>query len=153
MMPALQKAIRRSAGPLAVSVALLALPGCGGVDGVELNGKVFEAVGLTGALGGKKEEPKTEVRSPLVLPPSSERLPEPGENSAPAPVQTAQAWPNDPDKQRAANAAAKKQAQADYCKDGNWKEKALADDLALAKGPNGSCGSIFSTISKTLFGE
>jgi hypothetical protein len=153
MTPALQKAIRRSASLLAVGAALLALPGCGGIDGVELNGKVFEAVGLTGALSGKKAEPKTEVRSPLVLPPATERLPEPGENGAPAPIQTAQAWPNDPDKQRAANEAAKKQAQAQYCKDGNWKEKAMGDDLAATSGPNGSCGSIFSVIGKTLFGE
>jgi hypothetical protein len=152
MMPVLQRAMR-SAGRLAVGVALLALPGCGGIDGVELNGKVFDAVGLTGALGGKKAEPKTEVRSPLVLPPAAERLPEPGENGAVAPVQTAEAWPNDPDKQRAASETAKKQAQADYCRDGNWKEKALADDLALSKGPSGSCGSIFSTISKALVGE
>lgn len=151
MTPGLQKA-KRSAGRLAVGLVLLGLPGCGGLDGVEFNGKVFDAVGLTGALG-KKEEPKTEPRAPLVLPPASERLPEPGENTAAAPVQTAEAWPNDPDKQRQANEAAKKQAQAEYCRDGNWKEKAMGDDLASAKGPEGSCGSIFSAVSKTLFGE
>jgi hypothetical protein len=109
-------------------------------------------VGLTGALG-KKEEPKAEQRAPLVLPPSSEKLPEPGELAPAGPVQTAQAWPNDPDKQRAASEAAKKQAQAEYCRDGNWKEKALGDELAAARGPSGSCGSIFSALSKTLFGE
>src|SRR5690606_15890996 len=83
MTPALQKA-KRTAMNLAAGLALLALPGCGGVDGVEFNGKVFEAVGLTGALG-KKEEPKTEPRAPLVLPPSTERLPEPGQGGASAP--------------------------------------------------------------------
>ena len=151
MTSGLQKA-KRAVACLAVGVALLGLPGCGGVDGVEFNGKVFDAVGLTGALG-KKEEPKTEPRAPLVLPRSTERLPEPGEGSPVAPVQTAEAWPNDPDKQRQSNEAAKKQAQADYCRDGNWKEKAMGDDLAMAKGPEGSCGSIFSAISKSLFGE
>jgi len=152
MMPGFQTA-KRTAVHAAVSFALLALPGCGGVDGVEFNGKVFDAVGLTGALG-KKEEPKTEQRAPLVLPPATERLPEPGEGGGPAaPVQTAQAWPNDPDRQRAEGAAAKKRAQDEYCRDGNWKEKAMGDDLAMSKGPNGSCGSIFSAISKTLFGE
>ncbi|MEZ5817986.1 MAG: hypothetical protein R3D44_12975 [Hyphomicrobiaceae bacterium] len=151
MTSPMQKA-KRSAGRLVLGVALLALPGCGGVDGVELNGKIFDAVGLTGSLG-KRAEPKTEQRAPLVLPPSSEQLPEPGTVAATEPVRTAQAWPNDPDKQRAASEASKKQAQADYCRDGNWKEKAMGDDLAAAKGPSGSCGSIFSALSKTLFGE
>jgi len=151
MTSGLQKA-KRSGRRLAVGIVLLALPGCGGIDGVEFNGKVFDAVGLTGALG-KKEEPRTEPRAPLVLPPATERLPEPGESAGPAPVQTAQAWPNDPDKQRAANETAKKQAQAEYCRDGNWKEKAMGDDMAMAKGPSGSCGSIFTAISKTLLGE
>jgi len=132
---------------------LLALPGCGGgLDGVEFQGKVFDAVGLTGALG-KKEEPKTEARAPLVLPPTKERLPEPGEVRSVAAAQPAEAWPNDPDKRRAESEASKKQARAEYCKDGNWKEKALGDDLALSNAPGGSCGSIFSTISKTILGE
>ncbi|MGE0767376.1 MAG: hypothetical protein AB7L90_12990 [Hyphomicrobiaceae bacterium] len=154
MTPGLQRA-KRSVGRLVVGIALLALPGCGGIDGVELNGKVFEAVGLTGALGGKKSEPKTEQRAPLVLPPSTERLPEPGESVAPpAPVQTAQAaWPNDPDKQRVASESAKNKAQADYCRDGNWKERAMGDDLAASQGPNGSCGSLFSVLGKQLFGD
>jgi hypothetical protein len=150
MTPGFLKA-KRSGCRLAVGLALLALPGCGGVDGVELNGKVFDAVGLTGALG-KKEEPRTEPRAPLVLPPTADRLPEPGEGGAPAPVQTAEAWPNDPDKRRAQGEAAKKQAQAEYCRDGNWKEKALVDDLALSK-EGASCGSIFTALGKTLFGE
>ncbi|MGD9803022.1 MAG: hypothetical protein AB7E81_12330 [Hyphomicrobiaceae bacterium] len=151
MTPGLQKA-KRSAGRLVLGLALLTLPGCGGIEGVELNGKLFDAVGLTGAIGGKKEEPKTEPRSPLVLPPTAERLPEPGENGAAAPVQTAQAWPNDPDKQRADKETAKKQAQAEYCRDGSWKEKAMGDDLSV-QGPEGTCGSIFSAVSKTLFGD
>ncbi len=152
MTPRFHK-VRRPCCLLAVGLALLSLPGCaGGLDGVEFNGKVFDAVGLTGALG-KKQEPKTEPRSPLVLPPSSERLPEPGQGDAPPPMQTAQAWPNDPDKQKAADGAAKKKAQDDYCRDGNWKEKALGDDMAAKNGPNGSCGSLFSTISKTILGE
>lgn len=151
MTPGLQKA-KRSIGRLAVGLALLALPGCGGVDGVEFNGKIFDAVGLTGALG-KKEEPKVAQRAPLVLPPTTERLPEPGENPGAAPVQTAQAWPNDPDKQRASDADAKKKAQTAYCKDGNWKEKAMGDEEAAAMGPNGSCGNFFTALNKSLFGE
>lgn len=143
---------RRLIGPAVVSIALLGLPGCGGVDGIEFNGKIFEAVGLTGALGGKREEPKTDPRAPLVLPPASERLPAPGEMAVAAPQQPDAAWPNDPDKRKASAAAAKKQAQAERCGDGAWKEKAMKDELAMAKAQD-DCGSIFSVMSKTLFGE
>ena len=138
----------------AVALALLALPGCGGLDGVELNGKIFEAAGLTGALGGKKVEPATEARAPLVLPPAAERLPEPGAYAAAAPVASDASWPNDPDKKKAASDAAQKQAQDQYCKDGNWKEKAMRDEIKATSGPSGSCtGNIFSILGKGLFGE
>lgn len=150
-MPLAQRIARRLLGPVLVTTALLGLPGCGGLDGVEFNGKLFEAVGLTGALGAKREEPRTEPRAPLVLPPASERLPAPGELAA-APQQPDAAWPNDPDKRKAAAAAAKKQAQAERCGDGAWKEKAMKDELAMAKVQD-DCGSIFSVMSKTLFGE
>lgn len=151
MTQALRRA-RRLIAPALVSVALLGLAGCGGLDGVEFNGKIFEAAGLTGALGGKREEPKTEPRAPLVLPPAKERLPEPGElAAAPAAAQPDPAWPNDPDKRKAANSAAQKQAQAEYCRDGNWKDKAMQDDIRAASAPN--CGSIFSILGKSLFGE
>jgi hypothetical protein len=143
---------RRRVGPFVVVIALLGLPGCGGIDGVEFNGKIFDAVGLTGALG-KREEPKTEARAPLVLPPPRERLPAPGEMAAVAPQQPDASWPNDPDKTKQSKEAAKKQAQDDYCRDGNWKEKAMKDEVAAAHGPSGSCGSLFSVLSKTLFGN
>jgi hypothetical protein len=142
---------KRRIGPLVVTMALLGLPGCGGIDGVDFNGKIFDAVGLTGALG-KREEPKTEPRAPLVLPPSGEQLRAPGELAA-APVQQADAaWPVDPDKTKAQKESAKKQAQAEYCRDGNWKEKAMKDEIGAAQGPAGNCASIFSVLSKTLFG-
>lgn len=154
MTNALERARKLSAGA-ALCLSLAALPGCGGFDGVELNGKVFEAVGLTGALGGKKAEPKTEARAPLVLPPQSERLPEPGSLAAAAPTGSVPdpAWPNDPDKRKASSETAKKQAQTQYCQDGNWKERAMRDEVGAAHGPQGSCGNIFSVLGKSLFGE
>jgi|LNFM01.1.fsa_nt_gb hypothetical protein len=140
-------------GRATVVVAMLALTGCGGVDGVELNGKVFEAVGLTGALG-KKAEPQTEARAPLVLPPSKDQLPEPGSlAAAPAPTPDP-AWPNDPDKTRAAQASAQSAAQKQFCRDGNWKEKAMGDEMAAAQGPAGTCtNSIFSVVGPSIFGN
>lgn len=153
--PARRSRPRKLLGGLVVIGALAGLTGCGGVDGVELNGKLFEAVGMTGSLGGKKVEPKTEARAPLVLPPPSQSLTEPGSLAASAPIpQANQAWPNDPDKGKASKDEAIKQAQAAHCKDGNWKEKALGDEAKAANGPAGSCtGNIFSIIGKSLTGE
>lgn len=146
--------LRKMLGQVAVIVAVSGLAGCGGVDGVELNGKIFEAVGLTGSLG-KKTEPKTEARAPLVLPPATERLPEPGSLAAGAPIpQADQAWPNDPDKGKASKEEALKQAQAAYCRDGNWKDKAQGNDHKAGQGPAGSCtGNIFSIVGKSILGE
>lgn len=137
-------------GPVAVLVVALGLPGCGGIDGVEFNGKIFEAVGMTGALG-KREEPKTEARAPLVLPPPREQLRAPGELAA-APQQPDTAWPNDPDKAKVAKASAEQKAQADYCRDGSWKDRAMREDDKAAVA-QAKCGNLFSVLSKTLFGE
>ncbi len=142
---------KRRIGPVVVVAALLGLTGCGGFDGVDFNGKVFDAVGLTGAVG-KRAEPKTEARAPLVLPPASERLPAPGEMAAVAPQQPDTAWPNDPDKGKASKADAQKQAQAEYCRDGNWKEKAMRED-EKASAAQAKCGSLFSVLGKSIFGD
>jgi len=149
MAHTLQQAKRRI-GPVVVVAALLGLPGCGGLDGVDFNGKIFDAVGLTGALG-KRPEPKTEARAPLVIPPASERLPAPGEMAAVAPPADA-SWPNDPDKGKASKEEAQKKAQADYCRDGNWKDKAMRND-EKAEAAQAQCGSLFSVLGKQLFGD
>lgn len=148
--------MRKLLGGLAIAAVLTGLPGCGGVDGVELNGKLFEAVGLAGNLGGKKSEPRTEARAPLVLPPpTTQSLAEPGRLAAGAPIPAAdQAWPNDPEKGKAQKEEALKQAQEAYCRDGNWKDKALNNDGKAANGPAGSCtGNIFSIVGKSILGE
>ena len=136
--------------------SLLGLAGCGGIDGVEFQGKMFDAVGLTGALG-PKAEPKTEARAPLVLPPSGRSLPEPGSLAAAEPAAAPlanPAWPQDPDQTKHANADAKQKAQDAFCKDGNWREKAMKDEMGADAGPNGRCtGSLFSVLGKQLFGE
>ena len=130
-----------------VAVALsgaLALTGCAAGD-VELNGKIFDALGVSAAAQKPAREPKVAARAPLVLPPSAERLPDPDA----APVTTAAvdpAWPVDPDQKRVGTASAALKKQTEFCRDGNWKEKAMRDDIAAAKGPAGNCndGSIFS---------
>lgn len=169
MLPSPTSGRARKAGTfLAARTACLllagALSGCGGFDGVELNGKIFEAVGLSGDSFGKKSEPKTEARAPLVLPPDTKRLPEPGDGQ-PAYVQAPAgqivtgsigndpaSWPKDREKIKQAEAADKARAKDLACnKDGNWKEKATKDERALNSESNCQ-GSLFSVIGKNLFG-
>ncbi|MFV0296986.1 MAG: hypothetical protein ACK5JT_12805 [Hyphomicrobiaceae bacterium] len=151
-----RKSVRVLACQLVVAAGVIGLGGCsGGPDGIELEGKVFDAVGLTSALG-PKVEPKAPERAPLVLPPPGQQLSQPG-TVASAPVESAAtdpAWPNDPDKNKVASASKAKAEQDAYCKDGNWKDKALGDDFSGNDGPHGSCTqSIFGSFSKSLFGE
>jgi hypothetical protein len=94
--------------------ALLSLAGCSGSDsGVELNGKIFDAVGMSG--GSKsRSEPKLAERAPLVPPPKVAALPVPDSGQG---TSGHMAWPNDPDRQRSAAAANSKQALDKKCKD------------------------------------
>jgi hypothetical protein len=135
----------------AIATLAVALTGCGGVDGVELNGKIFDALGVSTSSLGPRPEPKLEQRSPLVLPPDPNKLPEPGGGQAPAVADAS--WPKDRDQLKKASADEAQRKQEEYCRDGNWKEKAMKDEAAAqAGGPYGSCGSVFSVLSKTLFG-
>jgi len=145
------KPVRVCAAIATLGVLSLSLGGCGGVDGVQFEGKVFEAVGLSGDAFSKRPEPKTQPRAPLVLPPDTKRLPEPG--SAPQTVAADQQWPVDVDAKRAASADALKAAQKKYCEDGNWKDKAHRKEIEAAQGPAGSChGSAFDILTKGLTG-
>src|SRR5262245_1730753 len=64
-------------------LAALALSACGGVDGIQLEGKVFDWMGVSAsALDNRTREPKLADRAPLVVPPSTTKLPEPGSGKA-----------------------------------------------------------------------
>jgi hypothetical protein len=90
------------------------LSGCSGADsGVELNGKVFDTLGLSGA-AKKASEPKLAERAPLVPPPRTDALPAPGSAQADA---GHMAWPDDPDRRKAAAAAVQSKAANKYCTD------------------------------------
>lgn len=136
---------------LGVAIACAMAIGLSACGGVELNGKIFDALGVSTASLGPRPEPKVERRSPIVLPPDPNKLPEPGS----VPVATAnanQSWPVDRDQKKIADAAEAKRKQEEHCRDGNWKEKAMQDEVAASQGPSGGCGSIFNAISKNLFG-
>jgi hypothetical protein len=92
----------------AALVASLSISGCGGI---EFQGKLFEAAGLsTGST--RREEPILESRGPLVPPPRTGALPEPG--SAPPP-QGHMAWPDDPDRKKVAARQYEQQKQKELC--------------------------------------
>ncbi len=131
--------------------ATLSLTGCGGVDGVELQGGVFDAMGLSGSDKPKLAETKVEARPGLVLPPSPDRLPAPVTGSI-APAPQGEAWPVDPEDR-------KQQARADldnrhraFC------ERAIQDarmrgESGVIMGPAGNCQpGLFGSLTKNLTG-
>ena len=103
---------------------------------VELNGKVFDMMGITSS--GAKTTPNTTARAPLVLPPDGKKLPVPGQR----PGQSVDlAWPDDPDAQkiRLAKQAAKKKEQD--CSGGDFKKIKGIDDIEKMIDPLKDCRS------------
>ena len=137
---------RRFKSGLAITISAAALLG-GCADGVEINSRLLDSVGLSTAALSARPEPRLAPRAPLVIPPSTQKLPEPGTAPPPSPDVAANgAWPKDKDLERAASAREKEVQQAQYCRDGNWKERALDNDLGGTQGPQGTCGTIFSVM-------
>jgi hypothetical protein len=129
----------------------LLLTGCGGFDGVQLNGKVFDAVGLNGD-STPKGDPKMATRQPLVVPPGLEALPPPGSGKV---EQPSLAEIQDPDKKIKVSQADLEKQQADYCKK-NYDEAQFHGDSSAdsASGPLGSCHpSIFNAVKKWTTGS
>ncbi len=126
--------------------SMLLLSGC--AEGVELNGKVFDWMGISpAAQEANRREPTLAERAPLVVPPNSGRLPEPGSENAPAPSQTA--WPDDPEQRKVRQAQERERLHMAYCRgDLNWKERAFSKDGAAApRSPYGPCPSIFGGVT------
>jgi hypothetical protein len=102
----------RAFGLAAALASALLLGGCGGV---ELQGKVFDYMGLSG--DGTKADPRMSERAPLVVPPNLKTLPAPG--TGPAVATARPDWPVDPEREQKravdekAAAEAKAEAEAD----------------------------------------
>ena len=81
----------RAALLAAAFAAALALGGCGGV---EFQGKIFDYMGVS----GERKEPDVRMseRPPLLLPPDTKALPQPGSGVATATAR--QDWPQNPEK-------------------------------------------------------
>lgn len=127
--------------------ASFALYGCGAVDGVDLNGRVFDWMGVSESAQAKnKTEPKVAERAPLVVPPNMARLPEPGSNqggnieTAAVQAQGQVAWPNDPDRRKALAAAEREKIHREYCTgERTWKERAMNPNADTSRSPYGPC--------------
>ncbi|MBX9588480.1 MAG: hypothetical protein K2X43_04190 [Hyphomonadaceae bacterium] len=116
----------------------LALSACGGVDGIELNGKVFDWMGISAA-SQQRTEPKMADRAPLVVPPSVTRLPEPGSGQASSEDVAAL---NDPELRKVAAAKERERLHQAYCRgEIQWKDKAFnSRDASANRSPYGPCG-------------
>lgn len=138
----------RLAFATAAAVACLGLSGCGAGD-VELNGKIFDALGVSSATQQKSGDPKVAARNGLVMPPSTGSLPEPGSGVAPA-AEADIAFINDPDRKRSMDQNELARRQAEYCKVNYEQPKARGDHAAdSAVGPAGPCrGSILTSMKK-----
>ena len=120
--------------------AALALSAC--ADGVELNGKVFDAMGVSTASLKKSGTPKVAERQALVLPPDPSRLPEPGSGSRDAQLSGANdALPLDADDKKKLAQSDLERQQAEYCKKNYDTAKALGMKVEanMARGPLGPC--------------
>lgn len=138
----------------AVAVAL-ALGGCSSGD-FELNGKIFDALGVSSASQSTRKEPRMAARPGLVLPPNPEALPDPSAVPVPVVALDNPSWPKDPDDARRDAASDSARKQEEFCKkDGNWREKSMRDEVASTSGPGGNCsGNIFSAIfGKAVSGD
>ncbi len=124
------------------------LAGCGS-DDIAFNGGVFDAIGLNDTK--KSGDPKLAERAPLVVPPSLDRLPAPGE--APQPAQIADI--KDPDAQKKLSQAELEAKQAEYCKVNYDQAIAHGDEAtaANAEGPMGPCRKSVLTAIKKWNGE
>jgi hypothetical protein len=124
--------------------------GCAEGLGFDLNGKVFDWMGISAsALQQKRDEPKLADRAPLVLPPNTGRLPEPG--SGPS-TQSAMVWPDDPDQRKAREAQERERLHLAYCRgEIQWKERAMNQDgINTPKSPYGPCPLLFGDVNTLI---
>ena len=126
----------RRTGALAAGLALC-LAGCSAGD-VQLNGKVFDALGAVTGSNATQGDVKVAPRAGLVVPPNLQNLPEPGSQAVPD-GQMAQIV--DHDQKKVVDKTALQAQQAAYCKVNYEQAKQRGDNTTadLAVGPMGSC--------------
>jgi len=124
-----------------------ALAGCAPGD-IALEGKIFDAVGLSGTQQGGGRVVKLADRAPLVVPPSLTSLPAPGETGST--TADAIAGIDDPDRKKNVDKATLEKQHAEFCRVNYELAKARGDQTAEGVvGPLGACRpSIFTAIQK-----
>jgi hypothetical protein len=136
--------------PLLATGLTLALAGCG-TDDIQFNGGIFDAVGLSDSGKSTSGDPKVAERAPLVVPPTLDRLPAPGEAPA-APAQIAGI--NDPDAAKQKSRAELEKQQAEYCNKNYADAQMRGEEASMVEGPLGPCRpSILSAIKKYNQGD
>lgn len=136
--------LTKAAGTLAL---MLAFGGCS-MDDVELNGSLFNAMGV-GGNKTKAAEPKLAARSGIVLPPDPTRLPPPGEQQPGA--DAAVAALDDPDRKYEVSQVELQRQQQVYCEKNYHQAIAHGDRTTadLAEGPLGPCrGTVMSVFKQ-----
>jgi hypothetical protein len=121
---------------LAAALAtVLALGGCGGV---EFQGRIFDAMGLSGS-GGPEPDVRMAERPPLLVPPDVKTLPAPG--GGVAAVTAREDWPQNPEIAREKAVEAKKDKLLEEEKSGQplhpYIGKTLFDKWMKKKKPEG----------------
>lgn len=134
-MGAMTKPVLRAAAALAV---VLGVSACDGIDSVEVNAPLLDAVGVN-LTGKPKPEPNLPDRAPLVLPPDAKQLPEPGERPVQVASANGQQWPQDPDQMKQAEAERLKAEREEFCKNGNWSKTTNIDDFQKNTGAQQRC--------------
>jgi len=140
--------LRRNVTTLAAMAALAAVGLSACSDGVALEGKLFDWVGVSAsALDQKTRDPKMADRAPLVVPPNTARLPEPGSGKTDN-LTTLE----DPELKKQAAAKERERLHLAYCRgEIQWKERALdPDKSATNRSPYGPCPGLFSGTTSTL---
>jgi hypothetical protein len=125
----------RSVLPVLAACLTLGIAGCGS-DDIAFNGGIFDAVGLSDAGKAKTGDPKMAERAPLVVPPSLDRLPPPGEAAPSSQI----ADIKDPDEEKKLSQAELQAKQDEYCKKNYDDPKARGDEsVESVEGPLGPC--------------
>ena len=124
-----------------VAVFLILIGGCSAGD-VQLEGKIFDALGVSDALNSRPE-PKLKARAPIVMPPDAQ-LPEPGKRVV-AKHQDHQ-WPDDPDERARKKIADAELERKKYCEGPGTNRYDPDYDIEKAA----ECGLLSKVINNTF---
>lgn len=147
--------LRSAAAAVAVSAAAL-LGGCGGIDGVELKGGVFDALGISSdGNSGPRKDAQVAARPGIILPPQADKLPQPGSGTTTASVaQTNPAWPVDADGRRIHLAAELDKQHAAFCDKALFEAKSRGQPATDVVGPKGPCApSLLRSMGMSVSGD